>query len=211
MIEGVVALMVLAVTTVIIVLLPPEPWKTMHPIALLFPIVLWLAVRCRPGFAAAAVLIVSLTIIWAITFDISDFGILAVPMGDRILGAQVAILSVAFCAYVLAALFAERRQHAIGLEESEARLQAALTALQEALTAGAVMAFECNPVSGRVQRSENAAQILGLGPQQTLTPAQFLARIHPDDRARFEAHNSRASVDTPSTVTFRFVRPDGRV
>jgi PAS domain S-box-containing protein len=217
MVEGVVALMVFAVVTVIIVLLPPEPWKTVRPIALLFPILLWLAVRCRPGFADAAVLFVSLTIIWAITFDISHFRILALPIGDRILGAQAAILSVAFCAYVLAALFAERRQHAIGLEESEARLQEALTGLQEALTglqealtAGAVMAFECNPVSGLVKRSGNAAQILGLGPQQTLTAAQFLARIHPDDLASFKAHNNRASVDSLATVTFRFVRPDGQ-
>jgi hypothetical protein len=42
------------------------------------------------------------------------------------------------------------------------------------------MAFECNPNSGLVRRSENATQILGLGPLQTLTAAQFLAQIHPD-------------------------------
>jgi PAS domain S-box-containing protein len=100
------------------------------------------------------------------------------------------------CAHVLAALFAERRQ-------AEARLQ-------EALAAGAVLAFECNPVSGLVKRSDNAAQIMGFDPQQPLTAAQFLARIHPDDLARFEAHNNRAGVDGPATVTFRFIRPDGR-
>jgi PAS domain S-box-containing protein len=61
-----------------------------------------------------------------------------------------------------------------------------------------------------VKRSNNAAQILGLGPQQTLTAAQFIARIHPDDRARFQAHNNRASVDSPAMLTFRFIRPDGR-
>jgi PAS domain S-box-containing protein len=210
-IEGVVALMVLAAMTVIIVLLPPEPWKTVRPIGLLFPILLWLAVRCRPGFAAAAVLITSFTIIWTITFDISHFGIPVLAIGDRIMGAQAAILSVAFCAYVLAALFAERRQHAIGLEKSEARLQEALTALEEALTAGGVMAFECDLSSGRVQRSGNAAQIMGLGREQTLTAAQFLGRIHPDDRARLQAHQGRLCVDSPAdTVTFRFLRPDGR-
>jgi PAS domain S-box-containing protein len=72
------------------------------------------------------------------------------------------------------------------------------------------MAFECNPVSGLVKRSENAAQIMGFDPRQPLTAAQFLARIHPDDHARFEAHNNRASIDSPATVTFRFIRPDGR-
>jgi two-component sensor histidine kinase/integral membrane sensor domain MASE1 len=109
-IEGVAALVVLAAMTVIIVLLPPEPWKTVRPIALLFPILLWLAVRCRPGFAAAAVFIVSLAIIWALTFGSSHFRILAIPIGDRITGAQAAILIVALCEYFLAALWAERRQ-----------------------------------------------------------------------------------------------------
>jgi two-component sensor histidine kinase/integral membrane sensor domain MASE1 len=109
-IEGLIALVTLAAMTVVIVLLPPEPWKTVRPIALLFPIMLWLAARCRPGFAAAAVFIVSLAIIWAITFGSSHFRILAIPIGDRITGAQAAILIVALSEYLLAALLAERRQ-----------------------------------------------------------------------------------------------------
>ncbi len=73
------------------------------------------------------------------------------------------------------------------------------------------MAFECDLGSGRVQRSGNAAQIMGLGPEQTLTAAQFLGRIHPDDRARLQAHHSRLCIDSPAdAVTFRFMRPDGR-
>ena len=195
-IEGVTALAGLAALTVIIVSLPPKPWQTMVPVALLFPILLWLSARCRPAFAAAAAFIVSLTIVWTITFGVGHFGDPAVPIDDRIMGAQAAILGVALCAYVLAALFDERRRHE--------------ALLQEALAAGAVMAFECNPSSGLVRRSENAAQILGLGPEQTLTAAQFQARIHPDDHARFKAHHHRAGADSPATVTFRFIRPDGR-
>jgi PAS domain S-box-containing protein len=211
LVEGVVALVVLTALTIIIVLMPPEPWKTVRPIALLFPILVWIAARCRPGFAAAAVFIVSLSIIWTITFGISHFRVLAFPIGDRITGAQAAILIVALCTYFLAALFAERRQHASALDQHLSALEESKALLQEALAAGAVMAFECNPGSGGpVQRSENAAQILGLGPQQTLTAAQFLARIHPDDRTRFTAHNHRAGVDSPATVAFRFIRPDGR-
>jgi integral membrane sensor domain MASE1 len=175
--EGIAALVALAVMTVIVVWLPAKPWQTMIPVALLFPILLWVAARCRPGFAAAAAFIVSLTIVWTITFGLGHFGDPAVSIDDRVIGAQAAILGVALCAYVLAALFAERRQHARVLEESEARLR-------DALTAGAVMAFECDLSSGRVQCSGNAAQIMGIGPEQTLTPAQFLERIHPDDRAR---------------------------
>jgi PAS domain S-box-containing protein len=201
--EGVAALVLLAAMTVVVVLLPPEPWQTVRPIALLFPILLWLAVRCRPGFAAAAVFIVSLAIIWAITFGTIHFRILAIPIGDRVTGAQVAILIVALCEYFLAALLAERRQYASALEESK-------TLLQEALTAGAVMVFECDFLCGQVRCSENAAQILGFGPPQTLTTAQFLAQIHPEDLAQFQEHHDRTRVDRHvDTFTFRFIRPHG--
>ena len=203
-IEGGVALVALAVvTTIIVVFLPPEPWQTVRPAALLLPILLWLTARCRPVFAAAAAFILSLTIVWTITFGIGHFGDSRLPMGDRILDAQATIVAFTLYTYVLAALFAERRQHEAGLEERERRLQ-------EALAAGGVMAFECNPSNGLVQRSENGAQILGLAPQQTLTAAQFLAGIHPDDLARFRAHNERDNIDRLATVTFRFIRPDSQ-
>jgi PAS domain S-box-containing protein len=192
MVESVAALVALTVTTIIVVSLPPEPWETVLPIAVLFPILLWIAARCQPVFAAAAAFIVSLTIVWTITFGISHFH-------DRGLPVEVAL-----CAYVLAALFAERRHHETVLEESESRLQ-------EALTAGATTAFEWNPRTDLSQRSKNAAQILGFDPQQSFTAAQFLAHVHPDDRARFKALVDRVSVDSPSySGTFRFICPDGR-
>src|SRR5258708_357032 len=201
-IEGIVALVVLAVINAITVLLPPESWEPALPPALPFPFLLWIAARCQPVFAAAAVFIVSLTIVWTITFGIGHFGDTALPIGDCILEAHTAILGIALKAYVLAALFAERRHHEAVLEESEARLQ-------EALTVGAVTAFEWDPRSGLSQRSENAAQILGFGPQQPFTAAQFLARVHPDDRACFKALIHKVSVDSPCySVTFRFLRPD---
>ena len=110
-IEGVIALVALAaVMTVTIVSLPPEPWEPVAPVAMLFPIVLWLAARCQPVFAAAAAFIVSLTIVWTTSFGIGHFGDPAIPIGDRIPGIQEAILGFTLCAYVLAALFAERRR-----------------------------------------------------------------------------------------------------
>src|SRR5262249_52011470 len=203
--EGILALAALAAAMiVIIVLLPPEPWQTLRPAALLLPVLLWLTARCKPVFAAAAAFIVSLMTVWTITFGIGHFGDPGLPIGDRILDVQSAIVNFTLYAFVLAALFAERRQHEAVLEESEARLQ-------EALTAGAVSAFEWNPRNGLSQRSNNAAQILGFEPQQPFSAAQFLARVHPDDRARLKAIIDGVRVDSPSySVTFRFVRPDGR-
>jgi integral membrane sensor domain MASE1 len=110
-IEGVVALVALVVMIVIIIMsLPPEPWQTLRPGALVFPIMLWLTTRCRPLFAAAAAFIVSVAVAWAITCGVGHLGDSSLPIGERVPGEQVAILGFALCAYVLAALFAERRQ-----------------------------------------------------------------------------------------------------
>ena len=99
-----------------------------------------------------------------------------------------------------------RKRAEAALKESEARLQ-------EALTAGQVMAFEWDPVTRLSRRSDNAAQILGFDGEEAVggRPNQFLARVHPDDRARFKAHVFGVSRDNPSfSASFRFMRPDGR-
>jgi PAS domain S-box-containing protein len=204
LIEGAAALVTLAGITGVIVFLPPVPWKTGVPIAMLFPLLLWLSARCRPVFASAAAFIVSLTIVLTITFGIGHFGNPDLPIGDRIVTAQAGIVSVALCAFVLAALFAERRQHAAALIEGEARLQ-------EALSAGGVTAFAWDLRTGMTRRSENAAQMLGFDPKHPPSAAAFLARIHPDDLARYKALLQRVSPDRPSFAwSFRFTRFDGR-
>ncbi len=97
------------------------------------------------------------------------------------------------------------RRHKAALEQSEARLQ-------EALTAGAVVAFEWNPHTNVSRRSANAPQILGFEPQEVITASSFLAQIHPHDRDIFKAHIRELRPDRPSfAVTFRFMRTDGRV
>jgi PAS domain S-box-containing protein len=125
-------------------------------------------------------------------------------MADRVLAARAGILAVALCAYVLAALFAERRQQEAVLAESEARLQ-------EALTAGAVTTFIWDVGTSSSQRSANAAQILGFDPRQNFTPSHFLSRVHPHDRVRFKAFLRGVIPERPAyTIAFRFKRSDGR-
>ncbi len=200
--EGLAALAAIAVTSTIVIFLPRVSSATVVPIALLFPLLLWLTARCQPVFAAAAAFIVALTIVWTTTFGIGYFGDPNLPIGDRILGAQAGVLTTSLCTLVLAALFAERRQQEAALSEGAVRLE-------EALAAGAVMAFEWDARTGLSHRSANAARILGYDPQPPLTTVPFLALIHPDDRARFKAHVKGVRPDKPSyAVTFRGVRPD---
>jgi PAS domain S-box-containing protein len=203
-VEGLLALASLVVMSVIVIALPPKPWTTVVPIALLFPVLLWIAARCRPLFSAAAAFIVTLAIVWTTTIGVGHFGNPGLAMADRVLAARAGILAVALCAYVLAALFAERRQHEAAVAESEARLQ-------EALTAGGVTTFVWDAGTGSSQRSVNAAQILGFDPRQDLTASDFLSRVHPHDRDRLKAIVSGVSPERPAyTTTFRFKQPDGR-
>jgi PAS domain S-box-containing protein len=203
-IEGGTALGTLTLLSAVIIFLPRESWATVIPIAALFPLLLWLAARCRPVFAAAAAFIVALTIVWTTTFGIGIFGDSGFPITQRILAAQAGILAVSLCAFVLAALFAERRQHEAVLTESEARLQ-------EALTAGGVAAFDWEVSSDQSRRSDNAAAILGFEPKQNFGGTEFFARVHPNERARFLALVRGLRPENPSfDASFRFIRPDGR-
>lgn len=202
--EGVVALAAITMTSTIVIFLPRVSFVTVVPIALLFPLLLWLAARCRPAFAAAAAFIIALTIVWTTIFGIGYFGDTDLPIDDRILGAQAGILTTSLCTLVLSALFAERRQQEAALSEVAARLE-------EALAAGAVMAFEWDARTDLSHHSENAAKLLGYDPQEPLTTARFLELIHPDDRARFKAQVKSVRPDKPSyAVDFRVIRPDGQ-
>jgi signal transduction histidine kinase len=118
-IEGVVALVGLTALSGLIIFFPREPWV----IGLLFPLLLWLAARCRPVFAAAAAFIIALTIVWTTTFGIGMFGQEHLPMAERALASQTAILAVSLCAIVLASLFSERQQNEARLARSNMMLQ----------------------------------------------------------------------------------------
>jgi len=114
-VEGTAALAALAAMTGIAISLPQQLWETVAPVALLFPMLLWVAARCRPVFAAAAALLVSITVVSTAIFDLGHFGDVSLSFADRVLQAQATVLFVALGANILAALFAERR-------ESETRL-----------------------------------------------------------------------------------------
>jgi len=97
-----------------------------------------------------------------------------------------------------------RKQAEAALAESEARLA-------DALTAGQVIAFEWNAVTGKSRRSANAAAILGPEPEDTDRNNDFFARVHPDDRDGFKAQIRRLRQDRPDyAVCFRFCCRDGR-
>jgi signal transduction histidine kinase len=162
--EGTMALLALAVITGIAISLPWQAWETVLPVALLFPILLWIAARCRPVFAAAAAFLVSISFVATAVFDVGHFGDPGVSYADQ--QAQAAILFVAIGAYVLAALFAERR-------ESQARLARANMLLERErdnklmsaqAIAGAIAHEVRQPLTGIVTNASAALRWLARNP-----------------------------------------------
>lgn len=108
-IESVAALAVVGAMTGVIVSLPQDLWETVVPAALVFPVLLWLAARSQPVFAAAGAFIVSMTVALTAIYGLGHFGGMVLSIGARTLQTQAIILVVGSGTAVLAALFAERR------------------------------------------------------------------------------------------------------
>ena len=202
--EGMFALVILATLSLLLVVLPNEPWTVELAIAALCPLFVWIAARVRPAFAAIATFMCAITIVWTTIYSIGLFGDPRFPIEERILSAQATILATSFGALVLAALFSERRMQELAILERERRLE-------RALQAGGVITFDLDLRAGLIRLSPNAAEILGLGVKQSLTGAEWVERIHPDDRPSIAARlHLTAGNDRPRSTAFRFQRPDGR-
>jgi len=158
-IEGTSALVALAVITGLIVPLPHEPWDDVLPITWLFPVLLWLAARCRPAFSAMGAFMVSMTIVWTTVLGIGFFGDPSFPIAERVMGAQASILVVSLSAYVLAALFAERRDNAAHLTRSYTMLKRERdNKLMNAQAIVAAIAHEVRQPLTRITAGGSAAQ-----------------------------------------------------
>jgi PAS domain S-box-containing protein len=154
-IEGSTVLAAVAATTGIIIFVLPEIWwDVVFPVELLFPLLLWLSARCRLAFTSMAIFVVSLMIIFAVTFNLGHFGTIGPTPEARIWGAQAGIVGVTLCALLLAAAFAERRQHA-------AAVAAVLNTVEDAIITidakGLIKDF--NPA---------AARVFGYGPDEVI-------------------------------------------
>ncbi|MGY2901526.1 ATP-binding protein [Bradyrhizobium sp. URHC0002] len=202
--EGIFALALAGTLCLLLVFLPNEPWILELAIASFCPLFVWIAARVRPAFTAVATFMCAITIVWTTIFGVGLFGDARLPLEERVLSAQATILATSFGALVLAALFSERRTHELAILEREQRLE-------EALRAGDVITFDWDLRAGLVRLSQNAAEILGLGPRESLSSEEWIRQIHPDDRASITARLSTAGPDQhPHSMTFRFSRPDGR-
>jgi len=124
LLEGMGVLALLTLTSFYVVTHPAGSWLSFSPGAVALPLLLWLAARSPPALAIVGAFCASLAVICATNFGLGRFGDAAVPIMERVKGAQVAVTMVTIYTLVLSALFAERR----GREDSFRQLLDALPA-----------------------------------------------------------------------------------
>ena len=184
LIEGTVGLATLAALSVFVISLPQSPWATALPVALVLPVLLWIAVRCRPAFAAAAMFIVALAVFWSTTFDVGQFADASVPLADRILAAQTLVLAAALLALVLAALFAERRRseehQRVLIAELDHRVKNVLATVSavagQTLETSSSMSHFVAALDGRIRSMATAHELLSTRQWRGMPMAELVRR-----------------------------------
>ena len=180
LIEGWMGLITLAALNAFLISLPDGPWATALPEALVFPFLLWFAIRCRPVFAAAAAFVVGLTVIGSTILGIGHFDP-SKPLADRILAAQTFVLAASILAVLLAALFAERRRHEAAFKETGDELRLALEAAELGV-------WSVDTKTGRFKNDDRDNLINGHDPGAPLgSVTEARSAVHPDDLPSLDA------------------------
>ena len=207
LLEGMAALTVLAVTSAICFGAPTDYWVTVLPLALLLPLLLWTAARCRPVFVAAAVFVVASCVVLTLTFDVGRLGDASILLQNRVHAAQAALFAISICALALGALCAERREREAALSEREAQL-----ALSEKTALVGTYVFDLK--TGEVEISAGYAAIYGLAEDlEGYNREEWRNRVHPDDVPLLDTRRTRAFAERQRehTSEYRIIRPDGEM
>ena len=217
--EGGLALAMLAALSVTIISLLSAAWANEVIFALLLPLLLWMAARCRPVFGAAAAFLFAMVMVWTTTFGIGVFGDPDLP--ERVLFVQFSILTQALSALVLAALFAERRENVASLLESQERALRASKVAQEANRAKSSFLAAAShdlrqplqtlnllqaALQGRLHDNESRALLAGIERSTSVMNGMLVSLLDID---RLETGSLRASIsDFPINDLFESVAAD---
>ncbi len=176
-------------------------WPLLAPTTVLFPLFLWLGSRTRPVFSAVAAFVFALVLTWTLIRGAGQLGDPATPLADRVLAGQLAMLAVSICSLTMAATLTHLGNVAEALKKSEERLRLGLNA-------GGVYAFDLDLQNRSVERFGGLIDRLGLPASGTLD--EYLERLHPEDRPRFDRMlKSLSPAESQITSRYRVRAVDG--
>ena len=172
---------------------------------LLFPFVIWAALR----FGSRGASLMTLTIAFvAVSHTAHGAGpFIAASASVTLFGSACYLAVVAVTGLTLAAAVAHEREQATAtLQQREAQLRVALDAARMGIWAWSTS-------ENRLVWDDTLRQLYGLAPGETVGGYEdFLARVHPDDRATVDQTVRQALAQGGRLdYEFRIVLPDGRV
>ena len=145
---------------------------------IVFPFLLWGALRLGPRGAATTALLITLSAVWNSVNVRGPFATGAVALDDTVLWMQASMAIGSISGLLLAAITAQRDRNVDALRTSEARYRTLVEHAQEAivvLQSPSVRFVDCN---------ENAERLFGRARDELLAaePASFLPEAQPDGR-----------------------------
>jgi PAS domain S-box-containing protein len=160
-------------------------------------------------FSAAAAFFVALAVIGSKTFNLGYFGDGSIPVFDSLFAAQSFVLAAASVAFVLAALFAERRWSEMTLKLGNELLRDSNERLELALDAAELGAFRLDLDTGLLECDARTAHIHGhLSLPKTIKEGRRF--VHPDDRVCIDTPFAEAqSTGSAWRTEYRVVHPPG--
>jgi PAS domain S-box-containing protein len=166
------------------------------------PLILWCAVRFGAKGASAAVLIVTVVLVWS---ALRSPGMFATASPDtNVLALQAYLAGLATPILLLGAAIDEARAAARTARHSEERMTFAAAAVHIAF-------WEIDRASNRLWMADHGRSMLGLPAQGELTEGMILAAAHPEDREQvIEAMRAPRSGELASGE-IRVVLPDGGI
>lgn len=200
--------LVLAAVAAVLVFSGPASgsiWASLAPVLLMF-LLIWLATRFPPFFAAAGALVVAILIVWTTG---SGHGWLGggeqAPLADRTFAAQMAMLTYAVSALVVSSLNAEQRSVEQQLRTREQRLRIATRA------AGLGIYERDLARDVAVWENDRMYELFGHGRDDGPINRRELidSYVHPDDRQGFDEAMQRSLATGELRVQCRIRRKDG--
>jgi PAS domain S-box-containing protein len=172
-----------------------------------FPVLIWAALRFGPRGASTALVLVSGLTVWNTAHNAGPF--VRESITDSLLSSQLFLATAALTALVLAAVTAERARADEALRANEERLRSVVQSMAEGLIVRDAQGIitDCNAA---------AEQIVGLGrdrlrgrrPQDVLSAAVD-ADEQPVSGGRLLGDEALISGDPQPPLTARLTRPDG--
>jgi PAS domain S-box-containing protein len=185
--EGIGVLAFLALSRLYVMGYSSDSWLSINPSIVVLPLLLWLAARCPPVFAISGAFVASILVIWATTYGIGRYGDAALPIIERVKGAQAVVVTGTIGILVLTVLFVQRKKAEEGLKHRQ-------TELAEAQRVARIGSWYLGSQSDVLVGSDELFRIYGFDPAKPPDDyrREFGRRYAADDLERLKAAARRA-------------------